>query len=286
MAAIDNNLNAFKLLFEIETAVREFLIMRCEKDIGIDWFESVFPKVVVDKSKTIGAQGNKNWEKSSEEKRAIEDKKSWFSRLIVHPIYYLDFTHLAEGIQMNSNTGLDQIFLRRNRKDICENLNRLNVIRNAVAHNRMITEMDCKTVKQVHELIRTEIGGEMFDRLAGQPPSQIATQSEMSELVTELKEASKAIESSTEFKLKKWPVFKYRWWLKPEWQLDADSVLNAFTLVEKYIDNRESDFKGHIKRADNWRRQYWNSSIFDRALASLQRDNDLTKGIKNGEESN
>ena len=61
MAAIDNNLNAFKLLFEIETAVREFLIMRCEKDIGIDWFESVFPKVVVDKSKTIGAQGNKNF---------------------------------------------------------------------------------------------------------------------------------------------------------------------------------------------------------------------------------
>ena len=286
MAAIDNNLKAFKLLFEIETALREVLIMRCERDIGINWFESVFPPDVLIKSKTLGDQTGKHGLRGPNETRAKDDKKCWLGRLVVHPIYFVDFPQLSIALEKNSNSSFDAYFVSRNRKHICEYMTRLASIRNAVAHNRMIAETDLQTVQQAHANIRVEIGLEDFDTLVSNPPSQTATQSEMSELVAELKEAARAIDSANSFRLKRWPALKHRWWLKPEWQLDAGSVCAAFELIEAYSLVWQDNYMTQRRKAQDWKTFHWTPSIMERALASLRRDEGLQERMTSGEDRN
>ena len=172
MAAIDNNLKAFKLLFEIETALREFLIERCEQAIGPRWHETVFPKIALERLKTHGEP--KPGAKGPGEKRSADDKKGWVSRVAFHPVYYLDFSELADALELKTNNDHDQLFVSNRRDVIVQHLRRAMPIRNPIAHNRMIVEIDLATVQNSYVGIRNEIGAELFDRYASSPPSQVA----------------------------------------------------------------------------------------------------------------
>ena len=275
MAAIDNNLKAFKLLFEIETALREFLIERCEQSIGPRWHETVFPKITLERLKTHGEP--KPGAKGPGEKRSADDKKGWVSRVAFHPVYYLDFSELADAFELKTNNDLDRLFVSNRRDVIVQHLRRAMPIRNPIAHNRMIVEIDLATVQNSYVGIRNEIGAELFDRYASSPPSQVAKDAEMKQLRTELRTSAAAVRAATEVSLPVWDRLKQRWWMELDWQLDAKSVREVFKLLEGYREVWNQNFLGRRQRMLDWYEPNWNAANFDRAMASLERDSTLAE---------
>ena len=180
-------------------------------------------------------------------------------------------------LELKTNNDLDQLFVSDRRDVIVQQLRRAMPIRNSIAHNRMIAEIDLATVQNSHVGIRNEIGAELFDRYAKCPPSQVAKDAEMKQLRTELRNSADAARSAKEVTLHVWSRLKQRWWLEPDWQLDADSVLEMFKLLEEYREVWNQDFLGRHRRMLDWFEPNWNAANFDRAMASLERDSTLAE---------
>ena len=272
MAAIDNNLEAFKLLFEIETALREFLILRCEPRSGPRWYKEVIAKSQVAKLEHAAIARRPD---GAEARRASDDKKGWVSRRAFHPICFVDFPELGQAFRMRANVFLNEFLVGQSAAAIADHIDRLSPIRNAIAHNRLITPGDLKMIESTHASVRGEVGGVLFDRLATSPPSQLEKDAEAEQLRTELRNSADAARSAKEVTLPVWSRLKQRWWLEPDWQLDADSVLEIFKLLEKYCEVWDLSFLGRRQRLETWFESNWKPVVFDRAMASLERDSGL-----------
>jgi hypothetical protein len=272
MAAIDNNLEAFKLLFEIETALREFLILRCEPRSGPRWYKEVIAKSQVAKLEHAAIARRPD---GAEARRASDDKKGWVSRRAFHPICFVDFPELGQAFRMRANVFLNEFLVGQSAAAIADHIDRLSPIRNAIAHNRLITHGDLKMIESTHASVRGEVGGVLFDRLATSPPSQLEKDAEAEQLRTELRNSADAARSAKEVTLPVWSRLKQRWWLEPDWQLDADSVLEIFKLLEKYCEVWDLSFLGRRQRLETWFESNWKPVVFDRAMASLERDSGL-----------
>ena len=272
MSAVDINLTAYRLLFEIETALREFLILRYEPISGPQWYREVLSAALVAKLERT-PQGQPPI--SAVERRAAGDKKGWVSRRAFHPIYFVDFPELGGVFRMKSNSKLGEFLVGKSATAVADHIDRLLPIRNAVAHNRLITSSDLNTIDGIHSIVRANLGSTVFDDLANHPPSQCKKGEEEGALRSELSASAASARAGNEISLSVWNELKQRWWLEPEWQLDADSVRNVFNLLEQYRGAWSEDFLGRRQRVTCWFSKNWDLAVFDRAMASLEHDSGL-----------
>ena len=275
MNALDRNLEAYRLIYEIEVAIREFLIARCEPVSGPTWWKDVLAQAQASK---LERSSERRPPPGPSEQRAKDDRKTWMSRRVFHPIYFVDFPELGAAFERNANKELGNHLVSRNAKAIGDHFERLLPIRNAVAHNRPISAEDLGLVKAIHESVRGELGVDAFRSLVDNPSSITAMQSEMLELLGELNDAAGAVAQAQAVQLSVWGRLRQRWWLEPEWQLDAKSVVDVFRALEKYRDVWEQDFLGRVRRMDNWRAANWSEELLARARASLSRERENSQG--------
>jgi hypothetical protein len=276
MTPLEMNLEAYRLIYEVEVAVREFLIARCEPIMGPAWWREVLERSQAAKLERV-AEPRKGAKPADQ--RAKDDGKHLSSRRAFHPVYWVDFPELGRVFQMNSNKQkLAEHLVSRNAKAIHECFELLQPIRNAVAHNRPIDLADLDLARSVHATVRSELGLDAFATLCNKPNSIAEMRQEMAELLAELKQAGHLVQNAKELQLPVWERLQTRWWLEPEWQVDAKSVVEAFALLVAYRQMWSSDFLGRNRRVTDWREERWSEITFRRAQASLSRELDGSTG--------
>jgi hypothetical protein len=274
MGAVDVNLKAYRLLFEVEVALREFLIARCEPIAGPKWYREVLSQAQAAK---LDRLPEKRPGLTAPELRAKDDKKDWVSRCAFHPIYFVDFPELGVVFKMKSNRSLGEHLVSRSAESIANHTGLLLPIRNAVAHNRPITVGDLGLAESIHALLRGELGAGEFDHFVS-CPSTVRTSNEQAELLAELSAAIEALTHGNEVRLDAWARLRQRWWLESEWQLDSESVVDAFSLLEQYREQWCDDLRGRRRRMQEWVAKHWRDDVGRRAKASLSRDASLDNG--------
>lgn len=151
------NISAYKLLFCIETGIREFIIEKLTEIEGPRWYRQRLPGDILQKYK-----------------RAMEIERSipWTHLIPHHPIYYVDFTDLKKIIEANNNWKvLEDTFKRK--EVITTTLTKLEVVRNKIAHSRKLSENDLLQVKVSYTEISEMIGKEKFHALQKNCSEQI-----------------------------------------------------------------------------------------------------------------
>jgi hypothetical protein len=274
MSSIENNIRAYKLFFEIEVALREFLIARCEPIGGPKWYRDVLAQAQAAKLERLIDKRNGG---SPAELRAKDDKKAWVSRRAFHPVYFVDFPELGGTFRMKSNASLGSYLVSRSAVAIADHVDRLSPARNAVAHNRHITLGDLQLVESIHAQIRADLGATYFEQLIA-CPSVSSSLDEMAELRAELIAAIASMKQGLAIQLRAWPRLRQRWWLEPDWQLDSESVVEAFDAIEKYGEHWSEEYVGRKRRMQEWVAAHWRESVGQRAVASLDRDEALGNG--------
>jgi hypothetical protein len=274
MRAVDVNLKAYELIFEVEVALREFLIARCEPIGGPRWYRAVLAQAQVSKLERLL---EKRTGVTASDLRAKDDKKGWSSRRAFHPIYFVDFPELGEVFKKKSNA-LGEHLVGKRAESIADHVERLQPMRNAIAHNRPITMGDLRLAESIHAQIRTELGASDFEGLVS-CPSITTTALEQTELLKELDSAIEAMKLGSEVQLAAWLRLRQRWWLESEWQLDAESVVDAFSLIAQYQEHWTAEIVGRRRRMQDWMTKHWREDLGRRAKASLVRDASLGEGI-------
>jgi len=124
-----NSVAAFKILFSVENALREFIIATMTGHAGGKWYKSRLPGDIYKKYK---------------EAQLYEKSVYWYDLVPHHPIYYLDFSDLRKVIEQNNNW--NEIFknIFQQKYVTAETLFSIEPIRNKVAHNRIISDTDLK----------------------------------------------------------------------------------------------------------------------------------------------
>jgi len=274
MSTVDNNLRAYKLIFEIEVALREFLIARCEPIGGAKWYRDVLAQAQVAKLERLV---EKRAGASPADLRAKDDKKAWVSRRAFHPVYFVDFPELGGTFKTKGNASLGNHLVGRSAAAIADHVERLSPVRNAVAHNRHISPGDLQLVGSIHAQIRADLGATDFEQLIA-CPSASSSLVEMAELRAELFAAIEAMKQGVAIQLRAWPRLRQRWWLEPDWQLDSESVVEAFDIIERYREHWNEEYVGRKRRMQDWVASHWREAVGQRAVASLDRDEALGNG--------
>ena len=274
MGAVDINLKAYRLLFEVEVALREFLIARCEPIAGPKWYREVLAQAQAAK---LDRLLEKRAGFTASDLRAKDDKKGWASRRAFHPVYFVDFPELGVAFKMKSNKSLGEHLVSRSAESIADHIDRLLPVRNAIAHNRPVTGGDLGLAESIHTLLRGELGAGEFDHFVS-CPSTVTTSNEQAELLAELSAAIEALKQGNEVRLDAWPRLRQRWWLEGEWQLDSESVVDAFNLLQQYREQWCDELVGRRRRMQDWVTKHWREDVGRRAKASLGRDASLDNG--------
>lgn len=150
IAVPERNLEAYTLLFQIENALRECIIAALNQAVGGLWHKERLPPDVLEKYR---------------DGVAYERKCRWVHLAPHHPLYYVDFPDLRKVIESERNwrEAFAPIF---SRKDIlAASLSEVEVVRNRVAHNRILMDDDVQIVRAAHQAIRQSMGNTRFDQL-------------------------------------------------------------------------------------------------------------------------
>ena len=259
------NIRAYELLFQIESVLRELLIEHCELAFGPNWWKaSVLPQ---DARKRLAESI-----KLGAERRSKDDGKSWTSRRVFHPLYFVEFNDLAEAFSMKANAILNEICVANERKEVANQLSRLLPIRNSVAHMRLVSYADFIQVEAAHDVLAGVVGRSTFDRLARTLPSQCAVQQEMDSIANCFLTAIDSVHQIRELDITAWTQLSSRWWLDTDWHVDSESIRNGANLFVAYQAEYQSDIVGRRVRMERWIRQHWKPGIVERSIASLQRE--------------
>src|SRR6266508_2715396 len=115
----ENNLVAYKLMYNIEVGLREFLISTFGAG-NQKWWKQRLPVDVFYKFKAG---------------REEEKKIKWVELISHHPLYYIEFPDLKKIIERNDNwrDAFQQIF--GDKSVFCGGLRELEPVRNKIAHN-------------------------------------------------------------------------------------------------------------------------------------------------------
>lgn len=146
------NQQGYAALFLLENVLRELIIQRLSDAKGPRWYKSALP----------GGAVMQKYKSAIDYQR----KTSWTTAIPHHPIHYLDYPELLVVIERNDNwrDAFEQVFQR---KDVVIGaLRSIEPLRNAIAHNRRISESDVDLVKAALIQVRTCIGDEEYQQLS------------------------------------------------------------------------------------------------------------------------
>jgi hypothetical protein len=202
-AVPDENVIIYRLLYDIEVGLREFIIEALESKCGSRWWKERLPSDVLTNFR---------------EGRKCERNITWCRLIPHHPMHYTDFPDLRKVIERRDNwKDVFQPILKR-KEILTSTLSELEPIRNTVAHNRKATEEDLHIVKAAYQKITTAIGEERFLRLV----SKSTTAEDLPQIVLQLRmEAESAFRYCTACKplvgLEVWKRTQASWWFDAEY---------------------------------------------------------------------
>jgi len=231
------NLSAYTYMYLIEVSLREFLIKHLDEAGGPKYYKQLLPNDVYGKFK---------------EGRNCEKKSPWVQTIPHHPLYYIDFPDLEKIIAKNDNwNGLFKQELK-NRDQISVTLKSIELIRNKVAHNRLITKADVTILDATLQKIITFLGGrKLFDELLKRSEVRISMHKLLENLYNESKAILDKVRQLEEVVLFVWLNVKSSWWYDPDYLCeDVSSITMYFETIEKYSKIDRGRGQGH--KIERW----------------------------------
>lgn len=244
------NVETYTLFFEIEVALREFIISELKGRFGARWWIERLPGDVLG---------------SCREGRRIERETKWAMLVPHHPLYYAHFADLKKVIEKKDNWR-DVFKERLGRQDILTaSLSELEPIRNKIAHSRKVSKGELELVKSGRDKLRAFIGEQEFEALVTHLTEATDLASSLLELRSEASNAfdsCKAIQRLDE--LPTWSRVHQAWWFAAEY-LDhpVDEIENLFGAFVDYQSHPRNRGTGHV--LERWVRKADLEAMFQRA---------------------
>lgn len=140
------NVEIYRLLFSLETMLRELVIDSLHRAFGPRWYLDHLPP-----------DCKEHFRGGIDRDRQTK----WTANVPHHPVYYLTFPDLRAIIEAreNWNVAFSNVF-PKNKDLVTTDLQELEFIRNKVAHNRRATVSDLTIVEAAFEKLCNEVGQE------------------------------------------------------------------------------------------------------------------------------
>lgn len=227
------NIEIYKILFTIETGLRELIITSLESKVGPRWYKNRLPGDVLTKSR----EGIK-----------YERSIKWTQLIPHHPIYYVEFTDLKKIIQRTDNWEgvFKEIFSRQD--ILASTLSELEPIRNKVAHSRKCSRQDLETVKSAHKKLINAIGEEEFYKLISRYTIALDIPERINQMQYEARDNfNKCINFELIESLCNWDSIRKEWWFG-ETYLDhkLESIILFYNKLTEYANLPRSRGTGHL----------------------------------------
>lgn len=155
---LERSLQGYERLFRLENALRELIIEELSASCGRKWWKQRVPNDMHTASKA-GKQ--------------YESSQPWQSRIVYHPIYYVDFPSLRSVIERtdNWNEVFSSIF---GRKDLVLGaLAAVEPARNRIAHSRHCLAEDISSLDRALSMLETAVGVARLEQLVGRTTSLV-----------------------------------------------------------------------------------------------------------------
>lgn len=236
-AVPSRNLKAYILLFVIENSLRQLIISRLQKVAGDRWHKSRLPDDVLRRYK----QGIE-----------YERGTTWATLVPHHPIYYVEFPDLRKTIERDDNwrDAFVEVFTRKD--VISATLSEIEVVRNRVAHNRLLGDGDLRLLENTHTMLVSWIGQDTMREFAVTTTCVLSIRENLTRLLHVLREAGAkccqccSLDTSEEIH-----SFGRAWWLDSDYLgSDVTDVLTVLATLEEY--SRLPRGRGFGPRIESW----------------------------------
>ena len=233
----EENIIAYKYLYEIEIAHRELIIF-CLQDLhGPKWYKSRLPGDVLEKYKK-GIQ--------------YEHSINWSNFIPHHPIYYIDFSDLKKIILRRDNwdSAFKKIF--KNKEIFSGSITEIEFIRNKIAHNRIISNNDLKILESSHTKFIQMIGRVKFNELISKCTIAVDLAEQLKELKIIAEQSFNAIIKYEVFaEMDKVIQITSLWWFEKDYlKYDLDNVNDYLKLLFEYCSFTRKRGMGH--KIEKW----------------------------------
>lgn len=252
----ESNFKAYYCLYQIEVGLRELVIELLEGKSGPRWWKTRLPQDVM-----TACKSGLRYERS----------KKWLNNIPHHPVYYVEFPDLRKIIDRNDNWNEVFKVIFQQKENILPLLMELEPIRNAIAHNRKITNLDQGTAERALEKIQLLITPQNFSRLvsrcsmAHDIPSILANLHAEAELTYELASAVKPISD-----LPNWSKVERSWWYDLDYLLnETRPITDFFTKMTEYRFLSRERGTGH--NIESWLKTSLLDELHFKAIEALRR---------------
>jgi len=214
------NLSAYQILYSLEVGMREFIIDRLSAAFGPRWWKQLPPDVL----------------KTCNEGRAYERTIAWARLIPHHPMYYVAFPDLKKVLEKTDNWRGAFGFELGRRDIIVATLSEVEPVRNAIAHNRLVSAADVSIVEGSYLKIAAAIGPERFAAYLATGASRADVLSVLAQLQHDLRTTYQACSACRELaEPPAWTAARAAWWFDPEYLgAPVDAVLGYFGAIEAY----------------------------------------------------
>ena len=218
----NENLEIYKILYIIETGLREFIIDVLSSSFGPKWYKECLPGDILKKYR---------------DGITYEKSVKWLENIPHHPIYYIDFPDISVIIEHTENwiKVFKPIFIR---KDItATTLREIEPIRNKVAHNRKATEIDVKIMRSAYAKLSSLIVKPSLKDYA----NRCTYASNIIERIRELhNEAATLFDSCVNCciisSFKNWIEINKEWWFDESYLgININPIFVFFEIISDYI---------------------------------------------------
>jgi len=230
------NLSVYRLLYQIEVGLREFIIKTLTTKCGPRWWKERLPPDVLE---------------AYRKGRVYERSIKWCYLVPHHPLYYIDFPDLKKVIERADNWRdvFQPVFKQ---KDILiTTLSQLETIRNTIAHNRRASERNLSITKDALDTLISAIGEEQYRELIATCSSTV----DIPKVITLLKdEAISAFETCRACapleRLEIWGRVNAIWWFDTDYLgHDVTHINRYFNILLGYQGQPRRRGSGHIIEA-------------------------------------
>jgi hypothetical protein len=232
----ETNLTLYKLLFAIETVLRELIIEVIEGKDGPRGWKQRLPGDVLGKFRDA---------------RLYEQRVSWRQLVPHHPIYYVDFPDLKKVIVERRNW-VDLFRVTFGRVDWLDSaLTELEPIRNSVAHNRKATVADVQLTETTLNKLVNAIGEQRFEALVSRCSIAIDVRASLTRLLSEAElTLQKCLAFSPIESLPVWESIQRSWWFDSDYLgQDIGATTDFFESAEEYSNLPRGRGMGHTIEA-------------------------------------
>lgn len=218
---INHNLLAYAALFRLENVLRRLIEEECLKFFGQTWVRQKLPQDVRESIK----EGLKYSKKIRRNEPIIDS-----------PLSYVDYSQLRQIMQYKEfwREIFSKIF---SKQDIFGLLERSEIVRNAVAHNRLISSQDKDLIHTIESEIKRDIGEARFISLLDKTTFVITPNDMIGSLTDYLKDYSSRIKGNnyTYQENNTLTNITNDWWFSESYTDDQAQVINtSLALLRKF----------------------------------------------------